>query len=155
MKKKMARKITRMSQNLCQIKLCQKKLCRIYDVVKRIYLNFVYNLWLFQKKYILDFCIGFVTIDIFSSWQLCGCQLKCACLLLFSVVDSLSCVIVCCAWGYKLAMTDTTCLHPCCFNDTSFLLLHGFDPRMWDHATRRAFVNNIHRRCPYFVALSL
>ncbi len=45
-------------------------------------------------------------------------------------------------------MTDTTRLHPCCFNDTFFLLLHGFDPRMWDDATRRTFVNNIHRRCP-------
>ena len=47
----------------------------------------------------------------------------------------------------KLTMTDTS-FHPCCFNDTSFLLQHGFDPRMWDDATRRAFVNNIHRRCP-------
>ena len=49
----------------------------------------------FSKKNILGFCIGFMSVGIFSSWQLCVCQLQCACLLLFSVVDSLlSCVIV-------------------------------------------------------------
>jgi len=39
-------------------------------------------------------------------------------------------------------------LSPLCFNDTCFLLHHGFDPRLWDDATRRAFVSNTHRRCP-------
>jgi hypothetical protein len=39
-------------------------------------------------------------------------------------------------------------LSPLCFNDTCFLLHHGFDPRSWDDSTRRAFVSNAHRRCP-------
>jgi hypothetical protein len=37
---------------------------------------------------------------------------------------------------------------PLCFNDTCFLLHHGFEPRLWDDSTRRAFVTNAHRRCP-------
>jgi hypothetical protein len=37
---------------------------------------------------------------------------------------------------------------PLCFNDACFLLHHGFEPRLWDDATRRAFVTNAHRRCP-------
>ncbi len=81
-------------------KLCQKNILEFYiefmTLSKKIYLSF-FRIYDAVKKNILYFCIGLMTVGIFSSWQLCVYQLKCACLLLFSVVDSLSCVIVCCA----------------------------------------------------------
>ena len=59
----------------------------------------------------------------------------------------LCCVVLCVVGVNKLLMQDNV-LSPLCFNDTCFLLHHGFDPRLWDDATRRAFVTNAHRRCP-------
>ena len=35
-----------------------------------------------------------------------------------------------------------------CYNDVSFLLQHGFDPRHWSDDIRVAFSSNPHRKCP-------
>ena len=59
----------------------------------------------------------------------------------------LCCVVLCVVGVNKLPMQNNG-LSPLCFNDTCFLLHHGFDPRLWDDATRRAFVTNAHRHCP-------
>jgi hypothetical protein len=92
------------------------------------------------------------------------CVLLC-CVVLVAI---LSVVLLSCRWCYvalvlrlaflvfshlvifcfvKLQMQGND-LSPLCFNDACFLLHHGFDPRLWDDATRRAFVTNAHRRCP-------
>ena len=54
----------------------------------------------------------------------------------------------CCLCGALLLAMQGNGLSPSCFNDTCFLLQHGFDPRLWNDSTRRAFLANAHRRCP-------
>ena len=34
-----------------------------------------------------------------------------------------------------------------CFNDVSFLIEHGLDPRVWSYDIRVAFASNPHRKC--------